>query len=109
MSRTAAKRLRTARPPEPVSMDAHEIQEVQQRVNLALNAIRWIRWHSAGLVHAADELHQSRRCQAACAGWAPRRGETEEGADVSRHRPSLEIDAEQLVAGTRLRLQEADL
>ena len=58
MSRTAAKRLRTARPPEPVSMDAHEIQEVQQRVNLALNAIRWIRWHSAGLVHAADELHQ---------------------------------------------------
>ena len=58
MSRTAVKRLRTARPPEPVCVDAREIQEVHQRVNLALNAIRWIRWHSAGLVHAADELHQ---------------------------------------------------
>jgi hypothetical protein len=41
-----------------VSVDARELQEVHQRVNLALNAIRWIRWHSAGLVHAADELHQ---------------------------------------------------
>ena len=58
MSRAAVKRLRITRPPEPASVDAREIQEVQQRVNLALNAIRWIRWHSAGLVHAADELHQ---------------------------------------------------
>lgn len=58
MSRTAVKRLRTARPPEPVSVEAREFQEVHQRVNLTLNAIRWIRWHSAGLVHAADELHQ---------------------------------------------------
>jgi hypothetical protein len=58
MSRAAVKRPRTARPPEPASLDAREIQDVHQRVNLALNAIRWIRWHSAGLVHAADELHQ---------------------------------------------------
>jgi hypothetical protein len=58
MSPTAATRPRTARPPEPVSVEARELQEIHQRVNLAINAIRWIRWHSAGLLHAADELHQ---------------------------------------------------
>lgn len=58
MSRTAVKRLRTARPPEPVPVDARELLEIRQRVDIAINAIRWIRWHSAGLLHAADELHQ---------------------------------------------------